>query len=219
MKIIVSRIITQYASIGIVLLGGGAPFAVAFTSINTNTLWNGESQVGFHKSSSSSLQVIHSLDEYVDSLTTPPNNNHNNNNELIEIHAPAVTNTNNNNNNNKNNNEKEEVDKISRCVDQLDQLGWLKIFLDTRTILPKVFSLTTTPVWQQQQQQPATFTSRELRNHFSRYGTLLPIAHPLNMANSRTDWYRKLTKLGQPIMDDLAELLVLDMMELSELKL
>jgi RNA polymerase primary sigma factor len=104
MKIKVSRIITQYASIGIVLLGGGAPFAVAFTSINTNTLWNGESQVGFHKSSSSSLQVIHSLDEYVDSLTTPPNNNHNNNNELIEIHAPAVTNTNNNKNNNNNSN-------------------------------------------------------------------------------------------------------------------
>ncbi|MGK3746294.1 MAG: hypothetical protein ACI90V_013156, partial [Bacillariaceae sp.] len=51
---------------------------------------------------------------------------------------------------------------------------------------------------------------------FKRYGTLLPIAHPLNMANAKTDLYRQLTKGGQPIMDALAELLILDMVELSE---
>jgi len=64
----------------------------------------------------------------------------------------------------------------------------------------------------------SSYTSKDLQEQFKTYGTLLPIAHPLNMANSKTDWYRKLTKSGQPIVDALAELLVLDMIELSEKK-
>lgn len=99
------------------------------------------------------------------------------------------------------------------CVDSLDQLGWHKIFLDARKIMPSWLQLTTPELIPK-----VSYTSKELRTQFKRYGTLLPIAHPLNMANSRTDLYRELTKKGQPIMDALAELLILDMIELSEKK-
>jgi hypothetical protein len=97
------------------------------------------------------------------------------------------------------------------CVDSLDQMGWHKIFIDTRKILPGFMNLPTP-----QLEPRASYTSRELKEHFESYGTLLPIAHPLNMANSKTDLYRKMTQSGQPIVDALAELLVLDMVELSE---
>eukprot|EP00751_Fragilariopsis_kerguelensis_P010827 CAMPEP_0170773062 /NCGR_PEP_ID=MMETSP0733-20121128/9167_1 /TAXON_ID=186038 /ORGANISM="Fragilariopsis kerguelensis, Strain L26-C5" /LENGTH=325 /DNA_ID=CAMNT_0011115413 /DNA_START=560 /DNA_END=1537 /DNA_ORIENTATION=+ len=99
------------------------------------------------------------------------------------------------------------------CVDSLDQLGWHKIFLDARKIMPSWLQFTTPELIPK-----VSYTSKELRTQFKRYGTLLPIAHPLNMANSRTDLYRELTKKGQPIMDALAELLILDMIELSEKK-
>mmetsp|Transcript_26474 Transcript_26474/g.78339 ORF Transcript_26474/g.78339 Transcript_26474/m.78339 type:complete len:454 (-) Transcript_26474:118-1479(-) len=99
----------------------------------------------------------------------------------------------------------------SSCVNSLDRLGWHKIFIDSRKILPSFLNLETPGL-----EPRATFTSSELKHHFQRYGTLLPVAHPLNMANSKTDWYRSLTKGGQPIVDALAELLVMDMVELSE---
>jgi len=99
----------------------------------------------------------------------------------------------------------------STCVNSLDRLGWHKIFMDTRTILPSWLQLSTPKLKTQ-----LSYTSKELQTQFKRYGTLLPIAHPLNMANSRTGWYRSMTKSGQPIMDALAELLILDMIELSE---
>jgi len=97
------------------------------------------------------------------------------------------------------------------CVDSLDELGWHKIFIDTRNILPGFLNFLTPEL-----KPHATYTSKVLKEHFETHGTLLPIAHPLNMANSRTDLYRKMTKSGQPIIDALAELLVLDMVELSE---
>jgi len=102
---------------------------------------------------------------------------------------------------------------IKSCVDNLDRLGWLKIFLDTRNMFSNFLNLPTT---HQLEKKQAIYASRELREQFHRYGTLFPVAHPLNMANSKTSWYRALTKRGQPIMDDLAELLVLDMIEFSE---
>lgn len=104
-----------------------------------------------------------------------------------------------------------EESTLGRCVASLDQLGWHKIFIDTRDILPN-FAKISTPELERQQ----TYTSKDLKEHFENYGTLLPIAHPLNMANSKTDWYRKLTESGQPIVDALAELMILDMVELSE---
>jgi hypothetical protein len=97
------------------------------------------------------------------------------------------------------------------CVDSLDELGWHKIFVDTRDVLPSWLQLSTPELVPQ-----ISYTSNELQTQFKRYGTLLPIAHPLNMANAKTDLYRQLTKGGQPIMDALAELLILDMVELSE---
>ena len=103
--------------------------------------------------------------------------------------------------------------KTSRrsCVDSLDELGWHKIFVDTRDVLPSWLQLSTPELVRQ-----VSYTSNELQAQFKRYGTLLPIAHPLNMANAKTDLYRQLTKAGQPIMDALAELLIIDMIELSE---
>jgi len=101
----------------------------------------------------------------------------------------------------------------SSCVNSLDRLGWHKIFIDTRNILPDWLRLSTPKFVPR-----LSYTSKDLQEQFKRYGVLLPIAHPLNMANSKTDWYRKVTKSGQPIMDALAELMVLDMMELSEKK-
>mmetsp|Transcript_22145 Transcript_22145/g.52418 ORF Transcript_22145/g.52418 Transcript_22145/m.52418 type:complete len:473 (-) Transcript_22145:193-1611(-) len=98
----------------------------------------------------------------------------------------------------------------SDCVNALDDLGWLKIFVDTRSILPKIVNFNIPEL-----EPRSTYTSRELQEHFQQYGTMLPIAHPLNMANSKTEWYRKMTQSGQPIVDALAELLVLDMIELS----
>ena len=105
------------------------------------------------------------------------------------------------------------VDDSTRrsCANCLDRLGWHKIFIDTRNIIPGWLRLYTPELVPQ-----VSYSSKELREHFKRYGTLLPVAHPLNMANSRTDWYREITKSGRPIMDALAELLVLDMMHLSE---
>ncbi|OEU17294.1 hypothetical protein FRACYDRAFT_237703 [Fragilariopsis cylindrus CCMP1102] len=92
-----------------------------------------------------------------------------------------------------------------------DELGWHKIFVDTRDVLPSWLQLSTPELVRQ-----VSYTSNELQAQFKRYGTLLPIAHPLNMANAKTDLYRQLTKAGQPIMDALAELLIIDMIELSE---
>ena len=100
---------------------------------------------------------------------------------------------------------------LKSCVDSLDRLGWHKIFIDTRNILPGFMSREIPKL-----EPRATYTSKELKKHFETYGTLLPIAHPLNMANSKTDLYRLMTQGGQPIMDALAELLMLDMVELSE---
>jgi len=97
------------------------------------------------------------------------------------------------------------------CVNVLDKLGWHKIFIDTRSILPQIFNREIPKL-----QPKPSYTSRELQNHFQQYGTWFPVAHPLNMANSKTDWYRYFTKSGQPIVDDIAELIVLDMIELSE---
>jgi len=104
-------------------------------------------------------------------------------------------------------------DSRSRCVDSLDQLGWHKIFIDTRSILPNWLQISTPELIPRQ-----SYSSKDLHEQFRRHGTILPIAHPLNMANSRTDIYRKMTKRGQPIMAALAELLVLDMKEISEKK-
>ena len=104
-----------------------------------------------------------------------------------------------------------EDDKHNECARALDSLGWHKIFLDTRDVFP-AWSVLSTPTLSSTK---SSFSSHELREHFSRYGTLLPFAHPINMANAKTDWYRELTKLGRPIMDSLAELLILDMIELS----
>ena len=100
---------------------------------------------------------------------------------------------------------------LGRCVDSLDKLGWHKIFIDTRNILPGFMNLETPEL-----EQRTTYTSKDLKEHFETHGTLLPIAHPLNMANSKTDLYRKMTESGRPIVDALAELIVLDMVELSE---
>mmetsp|Transcript_26557 Transcript_26557/g.56492 ORF Transcript_26557/g.56492 Transcript_26557/m.56492 type:complete len:229 (+) Transcript_26557:3-689(+) len=97
------------------------------------------------------------------------------------------------------------------CVDALDGLGWHKIFVDTRSVLPSFLNFEIPKL-----RPRATYASRELWAHFRRYGTLLPVAHPLNMANSRTDWYRRLTRGGRPVVDALAELVVLDVIELSE---
>ena len=102
---------------------------------------------------------------------------------------------------------------LGRCVDSLDKLGWHKIFIDTRNILPSLLNLETPELEDQ-----AEYTSKYLKEHFETYGTLFPIAHPLNMANSKTDLYRKMTSSGQPIVDALAELLVQDIFELSEKK-
>jgi len=99
----------------------------------------------------------------------------------------------------------------SGCVDYLDKLGWHKIFIDTRKILPGFMNLKTPEL-----KPRPSYTSKELREHFETFGTLLPIAHPLNMANSKTDLYRKITQSGQPIVDALAELIVLDMVGFSE---
>ncbi len=106
-----------------------------------------------------------------------------------------------------------EESTLGKCVNSLDKLGWHKIFIDTRDILPDFVKISTPELERQ-----ATYTSRDLKEHFENYGTLLPIAHPLNMANSKTDWYREMTKSGQPIVDALAELIILDMVELSEKK-
>ena len=100
---------------------------------------------------------------------------------------------------------------LGECVESLDNLGWHKIFIDTRKILPGFMNLQTPEL-----KPKASYTSKELKDHFENYGTLLPVAHPLNMANSKTDLYRKVTSLGQPIVDSLAELLVLNLVELSE---
>lgn len=100
---------------------------------------------------------------------------------------------------------------VESCVNALDDLGWHKIFVDTRGMLPSFANLDVPGL-----PPKASYASRELREHFQQYGTLLPVAHPLNMANSRTDWYRKLTRSGRPVMDAFAELVVLDMIELSE---
>jgi hypothetical protein len=100
---------------------------------------------------------------------------------------------------------------LRKCVDSLDKLGWHKIFIDARKILPGFMNLQTPEL-----EPRASYTSMELKEHFETFGTLFPIAHPLNMANAKTDWYRKITQSGQPIMDALAELLVSDMVELSE---
>lgn len=110
MKIIVSQIITQYVSVSMVLFGGRA-FTSAFTTstllpTSTTTIQNNNNRPYDHHSS---LRVIHSIDEYVDSLTFPDTHdpqelttgtntntngntngnkrNNNNNNQLIEIHA------------------------------------------------------------------------------------------------------------------------------------
>lgn len=105
----------------------------------------------------------------------------------------------------------DEQHDTSDCVDALDELGWLKIFVDTRGILPKVLNFDVENLTAKH-----SYTSRELHEHFRQYGTMLPVAHPLNMANSKTDWYRLLTKSGRPVVDALAELLVRDTIELSE---
>lgn len=97
------------------------------------------------------------------------------------------------------------------CVDSLDNLGWLKIFIDSRKILPSYLNRETPEFVSR-----SSYTSRELKEHFETYGSWIPVAHPLNMANAKTDWYRTLTKSGQPIVDALAELVVLDMVQLSE---
>mmetsp|Transcript_16982 Transcript_16982/g.37111 ORF Transcript_16982/g.37111 Transcript_16982/m.37111 type:complete len:235 (+) Transcript_16982:391-1095(+) len=107
--------------------------------------------------------------------------------------------------------EHEHEHDTSSCTNALDNLGWLKIFIDTRTALPSVLNFNIPEL-----EPRPSYTSRELLKHFKQYGTVLPVAHPLNMANSKTDWYRTLTKSGQPVVDALAELLVLDMIELSE---
>lgn len=106
-----------------------------------------------------------------------------------------------------------EESTLGKCVNSLDKLGWHKIFIDTRDMLPDFVKISTPEL----EHQP-TYTSKDLKEHFENYGTLLPIAHPLNMANSKTDLYRKITQSGQPIVDALAELIMLDMVELSEKK-
>eukprot|EP00531_Pseudo-nitzschia_arenysensis_P010874 CAMPEP_0116127020 /NCGR_PEP_ID=MMETSP0329-20121206/6627_1 /TAXON_ID=697910 /ORGANISM="Pseudo-nitzschia arenysensis, Strain B593" /LENGTH=433 /DNA_ID=CAMNT_0003621111 /DNA_START=100 /DNA_END=1401 /DNA_ORIENTATION=+ len=107
--------------------------------------------------------------------------------------------------------EKSKEATLGKCVDSLDKLGWHKIFIDTRTILPGFMNLETPEL-----EHHKEYTSKDLKQHFEAHGTLFPIAHPLNMANSKTDLYRKMTQSGQPIVDALAELIVLDMFELSE---
>ena len=102
---------------------------------------------------------------------------------------------------------------LGDCVTSLDKLGWHKIFIDTRNIFPGFMNLQTPQLKPQ-----ASYTSKELKDHFERYGTFFPVAHPLNMANSKTNLYRKITQSGQPIVDALAELLVMDIVELSERK-
>lgn len=100
---------------------------------------------------------------------------------------------------------------MRKCVDSLDNLGWHKIFIDARKILPGFMNLKIPEL-----EPRASYTSTELKEHFETFGTLLPVAHPLNVANSKTNLYRKITQSGQPIMDALAELLVSDMVEFSE---
>ena len=82
-----------------------------------------------------------------------------------------------------------EESTLGKCVNSLDKLGWHKIFIDTRNILPDFMKISTPEL----ERQP-TYTSKDLKEHFENYGTLLPVAHPLNMANSKTDWYRKITR-------------------------
>jgi len=103
---------------------------------------------------------------------------------------------------NENNQDQDEEKNIrSNCVNSLDRLGWHKIFLDTRNI-DAVSNLFQLPVLEIPKQK--AYTSKELVKQFNRYGTLLPLAHPVNVANSKTYWYKTLTKQGQPIMDSLA---------------
>ena len=108
---------------------------------------------------------------------------------------------------------------LRSCVEALDNLGWHKIFMDTRDALPRWTQLSLSnllPPLKSKDPRRAFYTSQELVHQFSRYGTLLPVAHPLNIANTKTELYGKLTQLGRPIMDALAKRLVLDMMDLSE---
>ena len=111
----------------------------------------------------------------------------------------------------KDDDEESESIMLKQCVDSLDELGWHKIFIDTRKMLPGFMNLPTPEL-----ECRVSYTSKELKEHFETFGTLFPVAHPLNVANSRTDLYRKITKKGQPIVDALAELLVLDMVEYAE---
>jgi len=115
------------------------------------------------------------------------------------------------------------LDRRQVCAENLDQLGWHKIFLDTRALLPSwmVLPLTSELLESDDTHNNTTtrrraYTSQDLHKELKRYGTLLPIAHPLNMANAKTPWYRSLTARGQPIMDALADLLVTDIRRLAE---
>merc|ERR1719263_1484263 len=67
------------------------------------------------------------------------------------------------------------VDDSTRrsCANCLDRLGWHKIFIDTRNIIPGWLRLSTPELVPQ-----VSYSSKELREHFKRYGTLLPVAHP-----------------------------------------
>lgn len=94
-------------------------------------------------------------------------------------------------------------------AESLDALGWTKMFVDIRDLLPPLFRLSS------QFEHKDTYSSQQLGKLFEWSGSLAPFGHPLMVANSRTDLYRWLTAKGQPIMDDLANRFIRDILALA----
>jgi hypothetical protein len=94
----------------------------------------------------------------------------------------------------------------------LDALGWTKIFVDIRHVLPNYLHLNVPLISNSNdnKSEQAYYSSQQLLDLLDRKGTLLPLGHPIMMANSRTSWYSWMTSNGRPIMDDLAKRLVSD---------
>jgi hypothetical protein len=114
-------------------------------------------------------------------------------------------------------------DKMQSMVENLDELGWTKVFCDVRESLPAI----PLPLFQSPEPENLLVSTRDVAADTERVATSkelhalltkpsrdkwhLPAGHTLLVANSRNDLYAAVNKWGRPIMDRLARDILTDL--------
>jgi len=159
-------------------------------------------------------------------LLKPDHDANNNTHNHPSIVATIVTDTNTSLlTTNKFDNQLDTLDKLDIMSTKLDALGWNKIFVDLRDLVP-TFSIPN-PFWKhdstvrskwkiREEQGPQNISYQEIKDNMiqaEKYS--FPLGHIVLIANSKSKWHSKVTNNGKPIMDQMATQLLHDILSFS----